>query len=393
MQITAFKNKNVTILSICLGLLFFGFNAAEQYFTAFYQQIGQADLAFQSLAILYLAIIIGNYLGPTIVRKLGIKLSIYLGFLSYTVLVFGIVTKISLLVYLLSTLLGIGAGILGIARIEFLRLVAPRQNRGEFSGAIESIRTLGGFIGIVGVSFLVKIIDISIVFILLGLVMLIATTLTFLLDNLESRLKTITSEVQNFKLMRQLLFDPKILLLLPYTISGGFLLGLVLGLIPATIEKNFGIVWVGIITSIFHLTLALVLLGAGYLSDIKGRFGLIYGSMIVSIAGVLIFLQFSSLIPLISAMVLLGLGGSLAGGAFSALMLDTFEEKIKEAAAVLGNLSIILGIAPSFLLPRILPQNQLFVLAIGVTILGLVGILVFHLKYATIRIPNTTIKG
>lgn len=181
--------------------------------------------------------------------------------------------------------------------------------------------------------------------------------------------------------MAKLARDPKLLLLVPNSVAGGFLLGLVLGAIPTAIERNFGIGWVGVITSMFHLTLALMLLAAGYLSDIKGRFGLIYSSIIASILAVIIFLNLKTLLALALAMFFLGLGGSIGKAPFAALMLDTFEEKIKETSSVLGNLGLILGVIPSFLLPQWLSQNQLFYLAISLSLIGMATLRIFEKRF------------
>ena len=377
MKITAFKNKNILILSLASGLLFFGFNAAEQHFTAFYQTIGKQNLAYESLAILYAAIILGHFIGPTVVRKIGTRLAIILGFVAYTLLTLGISTKIAAVIYGLSFLLGIGAGVMGIARIEILRLLAPRQKRGEYAGAIESARTAGGFAGILAVGGLFRWLSIDNSLILLGVVMAIGTLLLLKLENVRDDSQVGIQERQNLTLMIRLMKSPTLLLLVPYSVAGGFLLGLVLGAIPAAIGKNFGVAWVGPITSIFHLTLAVVLLLAGYLSDIKGRFGLIYTSITASIIATVMFLHFSGLPALVAIMILLGLGGSLGGGAFSALMLDTFEDKVKEASAVLGNLSIILGVVPSFLLPRWFTQTQLLYIAVALSVTGLISLVMF----------------
>ncbi|MBI2020001.1 MFS transporter [Candidatus Daviesbacteria bacterium] len=379
MKITAYQNRQVLILSLALGLIFFGFNAAEQHFTAFYQLTGRQNLAFQALAILYGAIVVGNLIGPSIVRLIGIKSSLFLGYLAYVALVFGIVTKIPFLVYLLSALLGIGAGISGIARIDFLRLIAPVNQRGEYAGAPESLRTFGGFLGVVSVSLFLQFLNIDQTFILLGAVMLLGVGLMLFLK--EVPLDDSLSSVSSLGVMVRYMVDPKILLLLPSGLAAGFLLGLVLGAIPAAISQNFGIEWVGIITSLFHLTLALILVTAGYWSDLKGRFIFIYGGMIVSILAVTIFLNFLTLPALILVMILLGLGGSLGGGAFSALMLDTFEKRVKEASATLNNLTIILGIVPAFLLPQFLNRNELFNLGIILTLLGILTLFIFQKLY------------
>ena len=120
---------------------------------------------------------------------------------------------------------------------------------------------------------------------------------------------------------------------------------------------------------------------AGYFSDIKGRFIFIYTGMVITIIAALLFLNFTSLPLLALVLILLGLGGSLGGGAFSALMLNSFEIKVKEATAILGNLGIILGIVPSFLLPQIVGQKQLFILAIGITLVGILCLFIFQKLY------------
>lgn len=382
MKITAFKNHNLTILSLSLGLIFFGFNAAEQHFTAFYQSIGLPNLAFQSLAVLYGAIIVGNFIGPSIVKKLGVELSFFLGYLAYVFLVFGITLKISILIYALSFLLGVGSGIVGIAGAEFLRLVAPKDKRGEFSSATEMVRIFGGFSGIFLVSLILRFISINKIFLLLGTIMLSGILLLLALKKSPKDLYQASSTKQDIKAQVLFLKNPKVLLLLPKSIAGGFLLGLILGAIPVIIEKNYGIGWVGIITSLWHITIASFILWAGYLSDIKGRFGLIYTSLIIPVVAAVIFLNFQSLPILAAVMILLGLGDSLGKGASTALMLDTFEDKIKEASAVLGNLGLVLGVVPSFLLPQILNQSQLFILAILLNVLGIFTLWIFQLKFS-----------
>lgn len=379
MKITAFKNREVLILALALGLIFYGYNGAEQHFTSYYQTLNIKNLAFNSLAILYGSIVIGNLVGPGFIYKLGVKTGLIFGFATYVALVFGMVTKLPFLIYLLSFCLGVGAGVSGIARIEFLYLIAPIKNRGEYAGIMESVRTFGGFLGIISVSILLTFLKLDQIFIFLAILMLLGLILLFKLKDIKT--DVLDLESKNFSLMGKLLFSPKILLLLPYGIAGGLLWGLVLGAVPVYIENHFGIIWVGVITSLFHLTLALVLPVAGYLSDIKGRFILIYLAIAAEILGSLLFLGASSLVLFALIMILLGLGGSLAQGAFSALMIDTFEKEVKEATAVLGILGIILGIIPAFLLPQFLSQNQLFGLAIIISILSAFCIFVFSLKF------------
>lgn len=51
-------NKNLKLLAISLGFLFFGWNAAEQHLTSFYQDIqGKTQTGLNSLSILFLTLL------------------------------------------------------------------------------------------------------------------------------------------------------------------------------------------------------------------------------------------------------------------------------------------------------------------------------------------------
>lgn len=144
MKIIALRDKNLLILALSLGLLFFGWNAAEQHWASFYETRGAAPLAYQSLALVYATIVLGNSFGPSIVAIFGLKKPILLGFLAYLLLVLAIPTGIAWLVLPLSIGLGIGAGISGIAQMDFLRQAAPRKNAANTREASTRSEPWGG---------------------------------------------------------------------------------------------------------------------------------------------------------------------------------------------------------------------------------------------------------
>ena len=381
MRFTSFKNKNLLILSFALGLLFFGFNGAEQHLTPFYDSIGKVNVAFIALAILYSAIAVGNFLGPPIVNRIGIKSCLILGFLTYVLFIFGVIIKSELLIYVLSAVLGIGAGIIGIARIDFLRIIAPIKNRGEYAGLIETIRTFGGFLGLLSISLLLLFFLIDQVFVLLGTVMILGTLLLFFLQNIKDE-ENFKATAFNFGPIIKFFKDPRVLLLIPHSAAGGLLLGLVLASVPLSIKENYGIEWIGVVTSVFHLTLAAFLFLGGYFSDIKGRFPVIYLSIAFSVAGALFFLLFKSLPMFFLIMFLFGLGRSVGVASFTALVIDVFEKESKEAKAVINNLGLVLGVVPAFILPIYLGQKEIFYILILLTLTGGVLLFIFQKKFA-----------
>jgi len=96
---------------------------------------------------------------------------------------------------------------------------------------------------------------------------------------------------------------------------------------------------------------------------------------------ILLLLSKTTLPALALVMFLVGLSGSLGSSAGTALNIDLFEEKIKEASAALGILSLLLGTVPSFLANQILPQNQIFILAICFALLGAVFLRILEVKF------------
>lgn len=364
------KNRNILILGVALGLLFFGWNAAEQHFTAFYQETGEAEIAFRSLAILYGCIVIGNALGPTVVRRLGLKKSMVVGFLTYCALVFGIVSKNTWVIYTLSALLGVGCGVFGVAQVEFLRKISNNDKRGQTTGAVNALRTVGGFSGIVSVSLLLARIPIETIYLVLGGVMVLGT---FLLTTIQEPVeKEAVTPASKFVDGLRMLKDGRVLLLAPVSAGAGFLLGLVLGAIPTMIEKLYGLRLVGPITSTFHLTLAAGGYFAGRTSDRRGRFSTLYMAIILGIAGAVTILLTQNIAGLVLAMVLVGIFSATNGVVISALVMDLFEEKTKEAQAALGVLGTILGVVPSLILKEFLNTRQLLGLAIVICAAGIV---------------------
>lgn len=381
MKIVALKDKNLLLLAISLAFLFFGWNAAEQHLTSFYATQGMASVAYRSLAIIYATIVVGNSLGPGVTNFLGLKNSILLGFLTYILLTFAIPTKIPWLVFLFSAALGVGAGISGIAQIDFLKRIAPPKKRGEYAGAIGSLRTLGGFLGVFSVSFFLQKWSLGTIYTLLGLVMTGGLITLSKLPRLQKKKGKNLSFPSSWGKILAMTKDKRVLLLIPNAVAGGFLLGLVLSTVPVLIKNEFGLHWVGIITSVWHLTLAVFSLGGGVISDLKGRFPVIYASILTGVLAMILLLSVKTLPAIALIMFLVGLQGSLGGAAGAALNLDLFEEKIKEASAALGILSLLLGTVPSFLLNQFFSQNQIFGAAISFSILGGICLRALEIKF------------
>lgn len=381
-RVKIFQHRELLILAIALGFLFFGWNAAEQHLTSFYQTTeGQATIALNSLAILYASTVIGSFAGPILIRKLGIKNSIVLGFLTYIFLVFGITTKIPLLILTLSALLGIGSGIIGIAQIDLVRIFSPKNSRGELIGSITALRTIGGGLGVLSVSLLLKFLKIEKVYFSLGILMTIGMLILLFIKAPE---KSEAEEKEKiFKIIKKtltMLKEPKLLLTIPLSMANGFLLGLVLGAIPVTITKAHGIEYVGLIMPLFHFNLALSGFYSGRLSDKVGRFPILYCSIVAGIGSAITIILSNKVFSTVLAMLLASFFAATSAVIIATLFIDLFDKKVKEAQAAAGIIGAILGIVPSFILNKYFSITQLLYLAIFLCLLGGLSLRILELK-------------
>lgn len=374
------SNRNILLYGIALFLIFFGYGAAEQHFSVFYKQVGKVNIALQALAILYGAVVIGNIIAPALAKRIGLKRSFILAFLAYSILVFAITFGNVLLIYIFSALLGIGAALAGVAGNDFIRLVAAEKERGEAAGTTGSLRTFGAFLGISGMSIILRALSINQTFIALGVIMLVGVAVLTLLKEPKQEEKK-----EKAKLSASLHFDRRVALLLPLFVVPGIILGLILSAIPMMVQEIHGIGNVGWVMSIFHLTLAVVLFSAGKLSDIRGRTQVLYASTLSVLLGIGILLITSNLWGLVAAMILIGTFSAATGSVSPALVMDVFGEKTKEATATLGIAGVLLGVVPTLLLKKYLAQETLFAIAMTAAFLIILTLRIFEIRYLKVK--------
>lgn len=372
-------NREFLLLSAAYGLLFFGFNGAEQHLTSYQSVNNQSPIALTSLTILYCFLLVGSLVAPFVMTVLSLRTTQVLGFVCYSVYVFAIISKSSTLIFTMSGILGLASGIMGVGRYSLFHVLVPEERRGKYIGFSEAVRMFLGFLGVASVGLLLSSMTMEAVFLLYGTLMLFATALLFLI---RERPKPSSISKYDWNLMLKIAQDNRLYWLVAYPVVYSFLFGLVLGAIPTMIQSHYSPSHVGWVTAIFYLMLAAVTPWAGLFSDRQGRLSLIYCSYFSALVGILLFLYLPvSLLSLGILMGCFGLAGSLAAGAHPALMLDLFEHNIKEAAAIQNSVGLIIGAIPAFILPFYLTEAQLLGIALIFVILGILSLRVFEVRY------------
>ncbi len=376
-KIKTFFGQYSKILTLALsgGLLFFGWQVAESYLTPFYNLSNQTAIALKALSLLYGSVVFGNILAPLISSKLGLKNSLSLGFLSYPLFIFSVLTKNILFLYPAAILLGLGAGMKSNSEVAYIRLVSPRKKRGGFSGFYGAIVRIGATLGLVFALIYLHQNNFAEFYFILGLLALIATILIF--KNLKEPNDFQKSQEPKY-LQKKLgeifkfIFNQKVLLLAPAGIASGFIWGLIAGKIPLTIQTLYGVKWIAILLIIFQATRAVLTHSMGVISDKIGRFNMKYLSILLAIGGAICFLFSKNLLALIITLFMFGVVYAIDHSNNPAFFMDLFENKIQTASAATSIISTFAGTIPSFLLSTIKTDDYLITVAIGLSMVSLV---------------------
>jgi len=179
LQVFLNQYSDIFILALSGGLLFFGWQAAENYFTPFYKLSNQTAIALKALSLLYGSVIFGNILAPLISSKIGLKNSLSLGFLSYPLFIFSILSKNTVFLYPAAILLGLGAGIKSNSEVAYIGLVSPKEKRGSFSGFYWAVVRIGASLGLIFALIYLYQNNFAEFYLILGSLAFIATILIF----------------------------------------------------------------------------------------------------------------------------------------------------------------------------------------------------------------------
>jgi len=375
--------NDIKILALSGGLLFFGWQAAENYLTPFYKLSNQTAIALKSLSFLYGSIFFGNILAPFISAKIGLKNSLSLGFLSYPLFVFAILTKNIIFLYPAAVILGLGAGIKNNSEVAYIGLVSPKEKRGSFSGFYWAATRIGASLSLIFALIYLSKNNFNKFYLFLASLTLIATFLIF--KNLKEPLGFQKSQKLEYlrKKLKEILkfiFNEKILLLAPHSIAGGFVFSLITGKIPLTIQTLYGIKWIAILSIIFQVTRAILTHPMGIISDKIGRFKMTYLSILIAILGATLFLFSKNLFVLIITLFMFGITYAIDHSNDPALSLDLFEDKIQTASAAFSIISTFFGTIPGFLLSAIKSDNYLITIAICLSFIGLICVKILEVK-------------
>ncbi len=280
-------NKNIKILSLSFLLIFFAYNGVQQFLTVYFSELNIVKVGFWSLILIYLFLLITNFFSGFIVSKFGVKKCLIFGSLFYSLFIFTLVTKIPLLVYLASALLGFGASILWTAQGTFLIRASEPGNYGKNSGFFNTIFQLGSVLGIIIFSLLAAKFSFKSPFLIFGIIPLIASIFFLVLKNVEPKEVDLKNRFQIFK---KVITNSTALKFSLIWFSFSLIIASISGRFPLEIKEYFGLGSIGLVTPIFYFLPIVFSYYIGKSSDVKGRKSFLILAYILALLGLVLFM-------------------------------------------------------------------------------------------------------
>lgn len=353
-------NKEIKLLSLGFLLIFFGYNATQQYLTTYFSTIGLQDVGFRSLILIFLFFLLSGPLSAIVVSKFGAKRSMIIACLFYCLFIASLASTV-LLIYLTSALVGFAASLLWTGQNSYLVRASDEKNYGENSGFFNSALTLGSAGGILLLGVFINTFNFKSSFLVYSILPLIGLALLTQLKNLPIEQKS-----NQLKLIKKSLKSITALKLSAFYFSFSFIFGLVLGLIPLEIKNTLSITYVGVLTFAFWIMPILFSYISGKISDVRGRKIMITLAYIFGILGLtsLYFSQYSIL--LVVAIVLLALSYAIFRPMSFALVGDVSAERNLIPLTALFWMAQNIGILSALLISSEIQTRAVYLISIFV---------------------------
>ena len=362
-------NSNLNKLSYGFGILFIAIGGIQQYLTPYFKSLGEPNIGFNILLIIYISIFISNFLASFFINKFGVKKLLIATAFFYLLSMVLILFTNEYIAYLGAMILGIAGAILWNSQNGYLLKISNEKNRGESSGFFISIFEAGSLLGILILGFFVEIYGFKISFMFVLLIGFLSLVLFIKLD--ETKICNQSKKTFYFSFKTPTLFKVSIINAFSYNL----IYGLSFSLVPLHIyilTNNTFIV--AIISSLFYLFPMLLSKKIGLYSDKQGRNYIAFLGTCFTVLGLLFFHFSNEIFVLIIASILLALSVTFFNPIFIAIQGDISTSNtqvyITNIFMLLKYIGIITGIALGMLLGTKLAYMVTMILVVIGYLLG-----------------------
>jgi MFS family permease len=375
------KLEPVTLLSLAFSFIFAGFSGSQQFITNFFTVLGQPNLGFYSLILIYTAFILANPIAAMVVNKWGARWSMIGSGIWYAIFILTLTTHQIWLIGLSSIFLGAAAAFLWTGNATYLVRISQGQNYGRNAGWFGALLATGQALGIILSGMIVNRWSYQMAF--LGSAAL-ATVGWMLLWGLPSVMAPKSNH--QLALMRRSFGSITARKLSLIWLSFNLVSGLVISLVPLILAQKLGSGFVGL-SAIFYVMPIVSTYALGKLVDSYGRSRVVLLAFISGIAGLALLLLTNSAVTIVAGLALVALTNATVFPVTLALLGDvTSSDNLAVITASFWMVQNI-GVVMALLLSSRLSTDQVF--WVSALVLGLALLIV----YPVVRQPAVKLKA
>jgi MFS family permease len=355
--------RNVKLLSLGFALIFFGFNGTQQYITAHFESLGQFNLGFNILLIVYFSFMVASPFSPIFVFRYRAKSCVIVTALAFSLFIISLLSMVEPFIYLTAVLLGIGAAVMWTAQNTYIIRISSKDVYGANSGFFTTLFNLGTGLGIIVFGYLMVQYSFNLSIIVFSIAPLLGIAMILWMKEPSFPVR---EKREPMKMMKQAALSGTVMRLSSIWFSFTFVMGLAIGILPIQINHLIGVEYIGILSSLFFLLPIATSYAFGRLSDIKGRTRLIHYSYVLGFIGLAILYLATEALGLILGIILLALNYSLLRPITMALPGDlTKGDNLVILTALFWTMRIV-GVFSALLISLILPAKITYLVSLGV---------------------------
>ncbi|HIH10621.1 TPA: MFS transporter [Candidatus Woesearchaeota archaeon] len=359
-------NRNILLLSLAFFFIFLGFSGVQQYVTSYFEDAGLSSVGFVSLILIYVFFTLTSLFSSMILVKIGSRLAMIIGALLYGSYIISLLYPRSWLVYVISALLGVAAGLLWTGQGTYLVRMSSSDSYGKNAGFFNLFFTLGSALSGFLVGFVAGKWSYQLCFLISALFPIVGF---FLLTRLEN--VAIAESKDSFQLFVRSLTSGTAWRLGIAVFAFKLMWGLVIGSIPLLIKETFGLSWIGIITGIFFVVPLLSSYFFGLYADRTDKLRFVLLSFLLPIFGLWCLMYALTGFLLIVGILFLALQAAILNPLRQAMLGDITTDKTLEVLTALFFTLENLGIVTAFVLSLFFSGQFLFVVSLGVVLLSI----------------------
>lgn len=357
------SRKPVMVLALAFACLFFGFDGVQQQVVAVMAKLGQPSLGYNILLLVYVCFLAFDPIASWLTKKMGARLGLWLGMLPYPLFILALMTMKVFWIYPASILLGMGAALMWTAQNTYLIQASHKQVYGRDAGWFNSMRTLGSGLGVMvfGVLLNQKMTFREISGWYFGV-----TLLGLIIASFLKRVPLAKTE-NHWSLLKQTFTNPQFVRLSMPIFLMMFLQGLIIGFLPEKIGQQWGIQYVGMVTSLFFLIPLVASYVTGIISDRIGRLKIIRIAYLWILMGLGLFM-INQLWMWITGVVFLAFASAILHPAAMAVVGDVATEGNKEPVSAFFWFMRTIGVVGALLIGKLIQTPYVVPLSLGVSI-------------------------